>query len=50
MQRGDHDHESLEPHADVHKIETTKINHGDVRHHLNQKSCGLITLQLIIIQ
>ena len=32
------------------KMLTTKINHGVVRHHLNQNSCGLMTLQLIMIQ
>lgn len=32
------------------KMQIMTMNHGVVRHHLNQKNCGINTLQLTMIQ
>ena len=51
VQRGHDDHEPLEPHADVHEDRDDEHDHEMFwRTFLNQKSCGMTTLQTIMIQ
>ncbi len=48
--RGYGNHESFEPHPDIHEDADDHHKNGDVRIFLNQNNCGEITLQETMIQ